>query len=120
MKRPCQLDKEHEVNAFDCGDETLNNFLKENAWQSQLRHNTFTFVCLEDNTVIAYYSISMAAFMPQQALNRVMTELGSHNIPVLQISRLAVDKKKQKQQIGKYILQDALARAFTIAQETGT
>ncbi len=119
MNRPCQLEKGHNVNTFDCGAEALNNFLKENAWQSQTRNNAFTFVCLEENIVIAYYSLSISVFMHEAALNRTARITGTYSIPVLNISRLAVDKQKQGQKIGKHILCDALLRACTIAQGTG-
>jgi len=119
VKRPCQLEIAHDVSAFDCGEEALNNFLKENAWQSQQRKNTFTFVCLEKNSVIAYYSLAVSIFMHQAALDRTAGKPRTYSIPVLQISRLAVDKQKQGQKIGKHILRDALLRTCTIAQGAG-
>ncbi len=119
MKRPCLLEQGHDISAFDCGEETLNNFLKENAWQSQLKNITTTYVCLEENKAIAYYSLNVGAIMHEQALDRVVKEFGAYNTPVLLIDKLAVDKRKQKQAIDKYILQDALLRACTIAQEAG-
>ena len=119
MKRPCLLEKGHDVSAFDCGEEALNNFLIQDAWASQLHQHTFTFVSLQENTIIAYYSLAIAAFMPQQALDRQVNEFSKYNIAALQISRLAVDIKMQRQQIGKHILQDALSRACLIAQGSG-
>jgi GNAT superfamily N-acetyltransferase len=117
MKRPCCLDKAHDVNEFDCGDQGLNNYLKQDARQSQPKNTAATFVCLEDNNVIAYYSFTIGAIMHEQALERTVKESGAYNVPVLLIDRLAVDRRKQRQHIGRHMLQDALLRACAIVQE---
>jgi GNAT superfamily N-acetyltransferase len=125
MKRPCLLSAGHDTSDFDCGEETLNNFLKNNAWQNQLSQAVFTYVISEENRIIAYYSLSVESIIHEQALVPISAGQAKKDIsikkdiPILCISRLAVNKKNQDQQIGKNILKDALSRAFTIAQELG-
>ena len=119
MNRPCLLEKDHAVSVFDCGEEALNNYLKQSAWQSQPKNTAATFVSLEDSKVIAYYSFTIGAIMHEQALERTVREFGTYNMPVLLIDRLAVDKRKQRQGIGRRMLQDALLRACALGQEAG-
>jgi len=119
VKRPCRLDKEHAVSEFDCGEQALNNYLKQGAWQSQPGNTAATFVSLQDNNVIAYYSFTIGAIMHEQALERTVKEFATFNMPVLLIDRLAVDKRTQWQHIGSRMLRDALLRACALVQEAG-
>jgi GNAT superfamily N-acetyltransferase len=119
VQRPCRLQAEHDVSAFDCGDELLDRFLKHRAWQDQLNKSIFTFVATEDNRVVAYYSLAVASILPEEAFLPIVAGSGKRDITVLRITRLAVDKKKQKQRTGSSILKDALARACVIAHGTG-
>ena len=119
MQKPCRLQVEHDVRAFDCGDDLLNDFLKKNAWQNQLNKSSFTYVVAEENQVIAYYSLAVGSVMHEEAFLPVVSGPGKKDIAVLRLTRLAVDRKKQKQQIGSQLLKDALSRACAIAQGTG-
>lgn len=120
MKPPCRLEAVHDIRAFDCGDQLLNNFLKQSAWQSRLSKSTFTYVIVEENRVIAYYSLAVGSVMHEEVLAPIVSSApGKKSITILRISRLAVDRTKQKQQLGRHMLKDALSRACTIAQNTG-
>jgi len=121
MKSPTRLEAGHDVQAFDCGDQLLNSFLKKNAWQKQLNKSTFTYVVVEENRVIAYYSLTVGSIMHEEVLLPMLSSGQDKKVVnFLRIGRLAVDRTKQGQKIGKHILKDALARACTIAQNTGT
>ena len=119
MNKPCRLQAEHEVSVFDCGDDLLNDFLKTSAWKNQLNKSSFTYVIAEENKVIGYYSLAVGSVMHEEVFLPVVTSQGKKDIAVLRLTRLAVDQKKQKQQIGSNLLKDALSRACAIAQGTG-
>jgi len=120
MKSPCRLEAGHDTRAFDCGDELLNSFLKKSAWPNQVSKSTFTYVLIEENRVIAYYSLAVGSVIHEEVLAPVSKSgVGKKDITVLRISRLAVDRTKQGQQIGSHMLKDALSRACAIAQNTG-
>jgi hypothetical protein len=54
---PLFLDKSHDFLEFDCGREPLNTFLARHALANQANGSALTFVGLDGNRVIGYYSL---------------------------------------------------------------
>ncbi|HEY9785367.1 MAG TPA: GNAT family N-acetyltransferase [Candidatus Obscuribacterales bacterium] len=107
------------MSQFDCGKESLNQFLKKYAWQSQQSHGAVTYVAVRDKRVIGYYSVSYGSVLPDAATERVKKGMGKYPIPVFLLARLAVDKACQGQGLGYSLLQDALLRACKASEEAG-
>ncbi len=57
MKPLCPLEKGHDRSVFDCGKPELNEYLKKFARQTQDRDGAKTYVALNRNPVIAYYTL---------------------------------------------------------------
>lgn len=119
ISAPEKLKRTHNTKQFDCGNSELNSWLQVSAFQSQRADETFTFVCCCQNDVIAYYSLAIGAIEHQHATPRIIKKLERYSIPVMIISRLAVDKKFQKQNCGNSILKDAISRTLLAAKLTG-
>ena len=58
--RPCPLTPEHDLSAFDCGEPTLNDWLRNRALKNECRFSR-TYVVCEDNRVVAYFCIAAGA-----------------------------------------------------------
>ena len=54
-----KLRRDHPVDAFDCGQETLNQWLRKHALQNQGAGAAQTYVGLVGETVIGYYSLAV-------------------------------------------------------------
>jgi GNAT superfamily N-acetyltransferase len=109
------LNEGHSVNAFDCGVEGLNQYLKTRALQDARRRVAAPFVLLatEVDTVMGYYTLSSFSVVAQSLPDSVTRRLPRYlQLPAVLLGRLAVDKPFQGQQWGQLLLIDALRQAF--------
>jgi len=139
---PEKLNDNHILKKFDCGKSELNTWLQRIALKEHRANSTITIVSCVNNKVIAYYSMSVGSIdhqpeAPQKNIKRfqssksrgkkrlqpvkqrVKMSLEQHSIPVMIISRLAVDIKYQRRGIGKGLLQDAILRTLNASEHAG-
>lgn len=111
------LNKQHDRENFDCGEESLNNFLKKFARQNDERSLGKTFVIVEQGNreILGYYTLSSSSV----SFEKIPENLPRYPIPVAHLGRLAVDKKAKGQGLGEILLVDALKRVSKIADELG-
>lgn len=111
------LTKTHNRNNFDCGEESLNEFLKKFARQNDKRGLGKTFVLTEENQneILGYYTLSSGSV----TFEEVPENLPRYPIPVAHIGRLAVDKNKKGERLGELLLVDALKRISRISTQMG-
>ena len=118
------LDKKHHREAFDCGKELLNNYLKIQAGQDFKRKLSVCFVLSEHetNNIQGFYTLSNNSIpltnFPEQIRKKFPKSYTS--IPTTLLGRLAIDKNHQGKGIGKILLIDALKRSYEISQEIGS
>jgi ribosomal protein S18 acetylase RimI-like enzyme len=120
MKKPYiiePLTTNHNREAFDCGEESLNIFLKRYARQNAEKGFGRTFVAVKENepTIYGYYTISSNSF----GYEIVPENLPRYPVPVVHLGRLAVDKSAQGQRLGRSLLAHALERSVVIAEQLG-
>ncbi len=120
FKPPELLNIHHHINTFDCGEPSLNQWLKRHALRNQMKKASRCFVvCSKDTqTVKAYYTLSAGA-IAQQISTKPMRRNMPDPLPVLLLGRLAVDLHAQSQGIGTALLKDALLRALSISNDAG-
>ncbi len=116
---PILLDKSHDFLEFDCGKAPLNTFLARHALANQANGSARTFVGLEGNRVIGYYSLAVGSILYDDAPERMAKGLAKHPIPILLMARFAVDKNYQGQGIGKGLFKDALKRCLNVSKDAG-
>ena len=109
----------HEVDSFDCGKEPLNGFLKRFALVNQRNGSSLTYVACWGLRVVGYYSLAVGSVMYETAPQRVTKGLARHPVPVMLLTRLAVDLTEQGTGIGKGLLKDALLRTVQAADIAG-
>lgn len=107
------------VDAFDCGQAALNQFLQRYALVNQKANSAQTYVCCQDDVVVGFYSLAVGSVDPQTAPSRVRKGLARHPVPVMILARLAVDKKHQGKGLGQALLKDALLRTAQAADIAG-
>lgn len=107
------------VDAFDCGQPALNQFLQRYALVNQKANSAQTYVCCFGDTVVGFYSLAVGSVDPQAAPSRVTKGLARHPVPVMILARLAVDKEHQGNGLGKALLKDALLRTAQAADIAG-
>jgi len=115
---PCPISNSHDITAFDCGHDTLNEWLRKRAVKNEQNGASRTFVACNDNTVIGYYSLAVGAVARDQASGKVRRNMPDP-IPVMILGRLAVDRQWQGRRIGAGMLKDAVLRTLFVAEQAG-
>lgn len=112
-----QLGTQHDRDAFDCEENSLNEFLKKYARQNDEKGLGRTFVAVKpgDPAIISYYTIASGAV----SFDTVPEKLPRYPIPVAHLGRLAVDKQAKGQGVGAFLLIDALRRIAQVADQMG-
>jgi GNAT superfamily N-acetyltransferase len=109
----------HQVDAFDCGQAALNQFLQRYALINQKANSAQTYVSCQGDVVVGFYSLVVGSADPAATPSRVMKGLARHPVPVMILARLAVDKEHQGKKLGQALLKDALLRTAQAADIAG-
>jgi len=116
---PQALENYHALDAFDCGVDTLNDWLKRRARQNQTSGASRTFVCADSsNQVVAYYALASSAIAPVVATGRFRRNMPDP-IPVVVLGRLAIAQDYQGRGLGRALFQDAASRVLNAADAIG-
>lgn len=118
---PQPLDSEHQINGFDSGVGSLDIWLVKHARAAAGAGSARTYVVVdtEQDRVIGYHALSLASIEHNDATNRARKGMPRHSIPAMLLARLAVDKTVQGKGVGAFLLQDAMSRALSVAEQAG-
>ena len=112
---PERLASHHELEAFSCGVESLDQWLKRFARTNQQSDLTTTYVVHRKNRVVGYYSLTAGSVNREDAPARVAKGAPNHPIGVVLLARLAVNESEKGAGLGRALLKDALVRAASAA-----
>ncbi|MFZ3180845.1 MAG: GNAT family N-acetyltransferase [Methylocystis silviterrae] len=116
------LGRNHDRNAFDCGEDSLNTYLKRYAHQNHESGGAKCFVAMPRDAparILGFYTLSPASIEFSRAPAVVTRGLGRYEIPVYRLGRLAVDRSVQGRGLGGRLLLRAAERCMTVAREVG-
>ena len=109
------LERDHNRDDFDCGKELLNNYLKNRAGQDVKRKLSACYVFTDGETkkIHGYYTLSNYGIPLSSFSENIRKRLqGTYTtIPTTLLGRLAIDKNRQGEGLGKILLVDALKRS---------
>src|SRR5262245_39315046 len=119
--RPAPIRGIHKSAGFDCGVESLSEWLTRHAHQAQATGSARVFVSADaEMNVAGYYALAAGEVQPLNATERLMKgQPASRAVPVIILARLAVDQRHRGRGLGRSLLQDALLRCGTVADEIG-
>ncbi len=111
------LSPAHDRATFDCGEPSLDDFLKRFARQNDEKGLSRTYVAVLSNEpkIYGYYSLSSGAVR----FDSIPDKLPRYPVPVIHLGRLAVDRSARGAGLGKILLLDALKRAASISKQVG-
>jgi len=115
LRRPEPLDaKRHHRQDFDCGDSSLNDWLRRYAGQNR-RANTAATWAIADagDVVVAYACLSMTGIDPSAAPT-ALAKGSPDPVPALLLGRLAVDRRHAGLGIGTALVAHVLATALEL------
>ncbi|WP_380169626.1 GNAT family N-acetyltransferase [Jannaschia sp. R86511] len=113
--QPRTLKSSDSTAEFESGAQELDDWLKRFAYTNLRANNAITYVTLENDRVVGYYAIAMAAAELKSVPGRLQKGGRPEQLPCLLLARLAVDKSMQGHGLGVDILQDALRRAAMLS-----
>lgn len=118
--RPRKLESVDAVDAFRCGRVELDEWLHRFALINQHNGMATVFVCEINGEIAAYYALSAGQVGHASASARVTKGVASHPIPVVILTRFAVDVRYQGMGLGRAMVRDLLIRTANLsAQEIG-
>ena len=115
---PEKLKPSHQLDVFDCGIPSLNDWLKRRALRNEQEGASRTYVVCVENQVVGYYCLAAGAICCLDAPGRVRRNMPDP-IPVVVIGRLAVHQNWQGQRLGRALLRDAVLRTLGAADVAG-
>jgi len=119
MQAPQPLAPIHDCSGFDCGEPTLNEWLKRRALANQITGASRTFVLVgELNRVLGYYALAVGAVAHIDATGAVRRNMPDP-VPVMVLGRLAVDLSCQGKKLGVALLKDAVLRTVAVSENAG-
>lgn len=119
LAAPEPLSIGHRIEAFDCGEPVLDDWLRKRALGNQSSGASRTFVVANaSGRVMGYYALAAGAVAHETATSAVRRNMPDP-VPVLVLGRLAVDRQAQGIKLGASLLQDAVKRAIGVSADAG-
>jgi GNAT superfamily N-acetyltransferase len=119
LAAPEPLSIGHRIDAFDCGEPVLDEWLRKRALGNQSSGASRTFVVADaSGRVMGYYALAAGAVAHETATSAIRRNMPDP-VPVLVLGRLAVDRQAQGMKLGASLLQDAVKRAIGVSADAG-
>lgn len=115
------LNSSHDRQGFDCGNENLNQFLRQTARQHIQKGISRTFVLVDreqPQVIVGFFTLSLCEVRAEKLPPR-WSKKYPPKVPGVKLARLAVAKARQRQGIGQILMVEAMQRAVTIANNAG-
>jgi predicted N-acetyltransferase YhbS len=105
---------------FDCGEPSLNEWLRSRALKNETTGASRTFVTVEAESgdVAGYYCLSASSLALEDAPGRVKRNMPSP-APIILIGRLAVDERYKGHGLGASLLQNAILKGVEASRILG-
>lgn len=115
VSAPAPLDAQHRIDDFDCGSQSLNDWLRKHALRNQASGASRTFVVRDGERDVAYYALASSAVALDSVTGKLRRNMPDP-VPVVVLGRLAVDVAYQGHGLGRALLQDAGRRVVNAAR----
>jgi len=113
-----QLNSKHDLEAFDCGNEALNRWLRQHAQHMHARRYSRVFVWTDQQMgkeVLAYFCLSATAIRREQVQPAARRSELAH-IPAFLLGKLALDRRLQGQGLARVLIADAVRIAVRASE----
>lgn len=106
----------HDLASFDCGEHSLNVWLRRHALAAQRMDSARTFLLLDRGRVIGYFSLTMGSVRRADAPARLVRGMPRYPAGIVLLARLAVERSEQGRGLGGALLAEALRKAVAAAE----
>jgi len=120
VSAPHPLSERDDCSAFDCGEPSLNDWLRRKALSNQTSGASRTFVITgaSASQILGYYALAAGAVSHADSTSAIRRNMPDP-IPVMVLGRLAIDRSCHGQGLGSALLKDAILRTINVAENVG-
>lgn len=118
ISRPEALTPDYDLTRFECGNDTLNEWLQKRALKNQGLDACKSYVICDHNRVVGFYAIATGSIERLRVPGAVSRNMPDP-IPVMVLARLAIDQNYQGQKLGIGLLRDAMLRTLNVSRIVG-
>jgi GNAT superfamily N-acetyltransferase len=118
LSAPEKLRSDHDLSEFECGEPSLDEWLRRRALQNEESGASRTYVVCAGQQVVGYYVLAVGAVAHAGVFGRIKRNMPDP-VPVMILGRLAVHKGFQGRKIGPGLLRDAVLRTLQAAEIAG-
>jgi GNAT superfamily N-acetyltransferase len=116
--QPRPISEDDDSSRFDSGEPSLDEYLRLRALSNHRQGAARCFVTCRDGRIVGYYALALASIQHRDLSGRFRRNMPDP-VPVILLSRLAVDRKEQGSGLSKNLLRDAIARSVSAAEIVG-
>lgn len=122
LSAPEKLTVSHDLSAFDCGEESINEYLTKKAIKAQNAKHASVFVtCIKGtSTVVGYYTLSNGVVMRADVMPKRAQRNSPDQHPVTILGRMGVCKTAQGTGLSLDLLKDAIIRAIAASSDVAS
>lgn len=110
---------EHDPSVIDCGQQSLNAFIRLHALPGQRANISQTYVAVVGPTIVGFHTLVLGDVAQREAPERLANGLPCYPVPIMLLARLAVDKTWQGKGLGAALVADAIRRTLQVADIAG-
>lgn len=111
-----RLGEIHDVAGFASGNDQLDGWLQRHALAAQNMDSARTFVVVNGDRVVGYFSLTMASVLREDAPARLVRGLPGYPVGAVLLARLAVNGIDQGRGVGNLLLTEALRKAVAAGE----
>jgi GNAT superfamily N-acetyltransferase len=112
------LDETNDFSFFNCKNEELNDFLKNDALIDQGNLVNRTRLCFFNGSLVGYYSLSAVIIKMQSVIDGIES-FPYEEYPAIKIVRLAIDSRFEGLGIGTFLMKFILVQVVSICDSIG-
>lgn len=114
------LARSDDRSGFSCGDIELDRFFQRYAGQNQFRHHIgSTYVAVDGERILGFVTVTPGEVAGAAMSEHIRKRLPDYPLPILRVSRLAVDRHAQRRGIGEMLLRFAFGLALQLRDHFG-
>jgi predicted N-acetyltransferase YhbS len=115
---PRPIVADDDTTEFDSGEPSLDDYLRRRALANHVQGASRCFVTCRDGRVVGCYALASASIQHSDVAGKVRRNMPGP-VPVILLSRLAIDRKDQGSGLGKSLLRDAILRSLEASDIIG-
>lgn len=115
---PRPISEGDDVTRFSSGEPSLDDYLRKRALANHVQGGSRCFVTCRDGRVVGFYALASGSVAHAEVPGRVRRYMPDP-VPVILLSRLAIDRNEQGRGLGSHLLRDAIGRCIQAADSIG-